>query len=306
MKFLVTGGAGFIGSNLVDLLIGQGHLVEVWDNLSTGKEENINQNAFLRVVDISEDIDEMYLNNWDTIFHLAALPSIQDSLHNPEITNKVNVNGTVNILEVARKTGSKVIYAGSSSVYFDPLANPYAFTKFVGEEYCRMYNKIWKVPVAITRFFNVYGKRHNRRAKYATVIASFEEQMIQNNLLKIYGDGSKRRDFTHVEDIVIGLYLASSKEWNGDIFNFGKGKNYSIKELAHMFTDDKNIKYLSERKGEAQETLANIFETKGKLGWIPQRDLTIYVEYFLERLSYARKQFHGDVNSIRKYMEETD
>ena len=304
MKFLVTGGTGFIGSNLVDFLVKEGHFVEVWDNFI--KLENLNKNAFLRICDVSSEIDDSYLSNWDVIFHLAAISNIYQSFLFPVDTNKSNIDGTINILEVAKKTGSKVIYAGSSTVYFDKLANPYAFTKYVGEEYCKMYSKIWDVPIAIARLFNVYGRRH-RKLDPAPVIASFENQIIGNRRLKIYGDGSKRRDFTHVDDVVRGLYLISQNECKGEIFNFGKGKNYSIKEVALMFSDESNIQYLQERSGEATSTLANIYDTTDKLDWIPKHDLVTYINQFLDRLKVAKTKY-SSVNTpmIKKYMDETD
>jgi len=284
MKCLVTGGAGFIGSNLVSHLIeNKGYIVEVWDNISTGSYDNLHEDAFFRWLDITEEIDECHLSNWDVIFHLAALPRIQASMKNPVGTSKANVLGTQNVLEVARKTGTRVVYAGSSSFYADPLKNPYSFTKWIGEEYCKMYNQVWNVPVAITRFFNVYGPGHDRDAEFTTVVAAFEKCMIDGEPFKIYGDGSKRRDFTHVYDIVKGMTAASYHEWQGDIFNLGRAENCSIKELAEMF-DPSNILYFEDRPGEAQETLADIKETTNKLHWSPRENLSSYVYTFMNNL----------------------
>lgn len=286
MKCLVTGGAGFIGSNLVNFLVKQGYNVEVWDDLSTGKLEHIHEDAFFRKIDIS-DIDQYksnYFNQkWDVIFHLAALPRIHRSFEEPVKTAHANIMGTQLTLEMAKESGSKFVYAGSSSFYFDPHANPYAFTKWVGEEYCKMYNQIWDVPVAITRFFNVYGHNHDRDSRYATVVAAFERCKIEDKPFVIYGDGSKRRDFTHIDDIVRGIFAASRRKWNGDIFNLGRAKNYSIKELAEMFEADK-IVYKPNKPGEAQNTLADIEETCEKLQWKPTRELSLYVKAFLNRL----------------------
>lgn len=294
MKYLVTGGAGFIGSNLVMLLINEGHEVEVWDNLSTGFRQNVHVDAIFKQLDITKPIGDEEYSEWDTIFHLAALPRIQRSFEEPLETSNANVIGTQNMLEIARVTDSKVVYAGSSSFYFDLYANPYAFTKWLGEEYCKMYNQIWNVPVAITRFFNVYGPHHDRNSTYATVIAAFEQCMIEGKPFIIYGDGSKRRDFTHVADVAEGLYAASKEKWNAEIFNFGRARNYSIQELAIMFAPHK-IVYEPDRPGEAQDTLADIARTCRLLSWFPKRRLPDYIEDFLQGHQMLSKIEKGEL-----------
>lgn len=278
MKYVVSGGAGFIGSNLVDKLIELGHQVLVWDNLSLGKEENIHDKAEFAEVDIRDlhfDKIEDY-EDADAIFHLAALPRIQPSFKYPNKTFDINVRGTINVLSIAKKYGIKVIYAGSSSFYHDPYVNPYSFTKWQGEECCKMYNVVYGVPVAIARFFNVYGPRQITEGEYATVIGIFENQKKNNKNLTVTGDGNKRRDFTHVQDIVSGLIAMSKDKWNGEVFNLGSGINYSINELANMF--ESKIEYIPERPGEAQTTLADITFSREKLNWNPQYSLEKYVK----------------------------
>ena len=278
MNYLVTGGAGFIGSHLVDRLIDEGHKVFCLDNFVTGKLENLNSKAefiFYKVEDLVAD-GGWGATNFDAIFHCAALARIQPSFDYPVKTHEANVNGTLAVLEFARQKKIKVIYAGTSSMYHCPYANPYTFTKGVGEQYCTLYNKVFDVPVAIGRFFNVYGPRQLEEGAYATVIGIFEKQWREGRPLTITGDGEKRRDFTHVSDIVSGLVAMSKDEWNCDIFNLGTGRNHSINELAALFKHETT--YIPERPGEAQTTLADISFTQEKLGWAPQVSLEDYID----------------------------
>lgn len=279
MKYIVTGGAGFIGSNLVDALVEQGHKVYVWDNFCTGKAENLNHNInniSVEWLDISQTIPDIFSEGIDAIFHLAAEARIQPSFKKPLYTHNSNVTGTVHVLELARINNCKVIYAGTSSLYHDLYANPYTFTKGLAEQYCQLYNKIYGVPVAIARFFNVYGPRQIEDGDYATVIGIFEKQKRNNQPLTVTGTGEKRRDFTHVKDIVSGLIAMSKDNWNCEIFNLGSGTNYSINEVAQMFNHP--ITYLPNRPGEAETTLADISFSKEKLGWEPTQSLRNYIE----------------------------
>jgi len=271
-NILITGGAGFIGSNLVEELSNQKHNITVWDNYSTGNYKSNKANFVTQ--DILKPFKE--IENIDIIFHLAALARIQPSFKKPETTHDVNVTGTLRMLELAKKLNAKFVYAGSSSFYHDIHANPYTFTKWLGEQYCELYNKIYGVKTVIARFFNVYGPRQLDEGEYATVIGIFEKQFKENKPLTITGTGEKRRDFTHVKDIVSGLIKMSEKEWDNEIFNLGTAINYSINELAYMFNH--KIKHIPERPGEAQITLADISKTQKLLNWHPKYDLESYIK----------------------------
>lgn len=273
MKYLVTGGSGFIGSHLVDKLVRQGHKVVIWDNYSTGKKKNENPKALYYNIDVAGISPDFHNIKYEAIFHLAGEARIQPSFKNPALTHDSNVTGTLKILEVAKRHCTKVIYAGSSSVYHDQYANPYSFTKMKAEEYCTLYNKVYEVPVAIARFFNVYGPRQLEEGAYATVIGIFERQRREKVPLTITGDGEQRRDFTHVEDIVDGLIAMSKDEWRANIFNLGTGTNHSINELAAMFQCP--VKHIPSRPGEAQDTLADISFSMSHLNWKPKHSLVI-------------------------------
>lgn len=279
---LVTGGCGFIGSNLVDELVKQ-HNVVVVDNLDTGKKENCNEKAAYIFKDLrdvfSGDYENPLLENIDIIFHLAALARIQPSFKRPQETIDINTGGTALVCEFARKVSAKIVYAGSSSFYGGVYLNPYSFTKWQGEEICKMYAEVYGLSTSIARFFNVYGKRHLRTGPYATVVGIFEEQKMNNIPLTVTGTGEQRRDFTHVSDIISGLILMSRGEWKGEIFNLGTGRNYSINELADMFETEK--KHIPARPGEAWITLADIQKSINELGYHPNMKLEEYVQKWL-------------------------
>ena len=279
MNVLVTGGAGFIGTHLTKRLVRENNKVDVLDDFSRGKKENKIEKVNYINRDVRQELND--LEDYDVIFHLAALARIQPSFDEPLKTIDINAKGTANICDLAKRIKAKVIYAGSSSFYAGPYLNPYAFSKWQGEEICKMYSKVYGISTANARFFNVYGDGQPSTGQYATIVGIFEEQYKAGSPLTITGDGEQRRDFTHVEDIVSGLILMSKGNWNGEIFNLGTAKNYSINELAAMYRH--KTKYIPKRPGEAAKTLADITFTKEKLGYKPGIDLNDYVKDWLIR-----------------------
>ena len=295
MKVLVTGGAGFVGTNLIKRLLSDGHEVHSVDNYSTGFKENQQDGCTYHEFDISsKHLLGIYVdhgtypywrdNNYDVIFHLAALARIQPSFKNPHEVFEVNALGTQNILEWARKTNTPVIYAGSSSTHGDHYANPYTFTKWQGELLCEMYNKVYNLPTVITRFYNVYGPHQILDGAYAAVIGIFQNLYNNGKTLTVTGDGEQRRDFTHVEDIVDGIIrCATNIEISaGKIFELGRGKNYSINEITEMFGEEE-VEYIPARPGEMRVTLCESLEARELLGWNPKIDIKDYIEHFIEK-----------------------
>ncbi len=289
MKCLVTGGAGFIGTNLIKRLLKDDYDVVSIDNYSTGKKENHQDGCLYYDYDLSYNYVRDDGDRYDVIFHLAALPRIQPSFDNPSKTFDINVTGTRNILEYARKWNVPVVYAGSSSKHGDLYANPYTFTKWQGEELCKMYSFIYEVPTSICRFYNVYGPHQETEGEYCTVVGIFERQYKNGESLTITWDGEQRRDFTHVEDIVDGLVRSGNallgegvSVATGQEFELGSGKNYSINEVVKFFGDKYPIKRIPKRDGEMRETLCTDTHAHELLDWKPTKDLKDYVSAFVE------------------------
>ena len=278
MDILVTGGAGFIGANLIKRLLKDGHNVVSLDNYSTGKKENHQEGCVYHECDIRDVIDFNYfMKDVDIVYHLGALARIQPSFKNPANTLEVGILGTMNILEYAREQGCKVIFAGSSSVHSGKLKNPYTFSKVVADDLCLLYKKHFNVDTKICRFYNVYGPHQLTEGEYCTVIGIFENQYKEGVELTITGDGEQRRDFTHVDDIVEGLILtAQSDNFEIDIIELGRGNNHSINELAKMFGCGHT--YIPERPGEARVTLCDISEAKENIGYEPKVNIGDYVK----------------------------
>ena len=285
MKYIVTGGAGFIGSNLVDLLIDEGHEIDVIDNFSSGKKENCNEKAKYHNIDISDqsNYDELkkILSKSDGVFHLAALPRVQESIDNPLHFEKNNTLSTINILKACADMNVKrLVYSASSSAYgntinlpskeedpIDPIS-PYAMQKYYGEVACRMFANVYGIETVSLRYFNVYGERQSLEGAYALVMCVFARQRLNNEPMTIRGDGEQRRDFTHVKDIAKANLLAMSSEkvGAGEVINIGNSDNRSVNQIAAMIggptvTVDPVV--------EPRETLANNSKAKNLLGWSP-------------------------------------
>ena len=274
MKILVTGGAGFIGTNLCKRLINDNHKVWSIDNYSTGNK----QNEIKGVNYLNFDIRDNFYNNIseiDVIFHLAALPRIGPSFSNPKEVCDINVGGTHNILEYARKHKIPVIYAGSSSFWGGVYKNPYTFSKWQGEELCKMYEQIYELNVTICRFYNVYGDYMPTDGEYRTVLPIFLEQYKNGEPLTITGDGEQRRDFTHVDDIVDAMVkVVQLNKW-GSVYELGRGKNHSINEVVHMFNSERI--YIKQIPGEVRNTLCKSELARKKLKWKPKINLEEWI-----------------------------
>jgi len=293
-KVLVTGGAGFIGSNLVDALIDKGFDVIVNDNLSSGKKEYLNPKAKFYKADIRnlEKIKPLF-RKVDYVFHLAAQPRIQPSIINPAESHSNNVVGTLNVLIAARDAKvKKFIYSASSSAYGDqeklPLRedmsprpkSPYSLFKLIGEQYCKLFTEIYDLPTVCLRYFNVYGPRQSCEGAYATVIGIFLRQAKAGEPLTIVGDGNQTRDFTNVMDVVKANILAmeSSRVGQGEVINIGTGKNYTINKIASLIS--KESIHTPPRLAEIRDTLADNSKAKEFLEWQP----TIEIEQGIEEL----------------------
>ena len=294
MKALVTGGAGFVGTNLIKRLLKDGHEVVSVDNYSTGKKESHQEGCLYHDYDLSSQhtlgiyVDHGSYPSWreveyDVIFHMAALARIQPSLENPHKTLFNNFVSTLNILEYARKNNIKVVYAGSSSVHHGLYESPYAWSKFSGEDLCKLYSNVYNTDTAICRFYNVYGSHQIEDGTYSTLMGIFERQYRNDEPLTITGDGEQRRDFTHVDDIVDGIVRASQEYFKEcEIFELGRGINFSINKIADMFGKDYSKEYIEQRPGEYDITLADYSHAQELLNWKPKRNIEDYIQAFVE------------------------
>jgi len=292
IKSLVTGGAGFIGSHLVDRLLKLGHEVIVIDDFSSGKKENLehhknNSNLKIFAKNICDKNIEDLFKNVLVVFHVAAIPRVQFSIEFPEKTNEVNVTGILNILELAKKAGVKrFVYSASSSAYGNqekllliesmnpnPLS-PYALQKLVGEYYCKLYNLLFGIETISLRYFNVYGSRQDPSGEYACLIPKSINLALQEKSPEIYGDGEQTRDFTYVKDVVEANILAATtnnEKSFGEIFNVGNNNNLSVNQVVKIIIGDRNIKpKYKPPVVEPKNTLADISKIKNFLGWTPK------------------------------------
>lgn len=322
-KYIVTGGCGFIGSHIVRALLAVDHNVIIVDDLSSGLLENINTIENKKMKFLQLDITDWValsrnfaaFQGADGIFHAAAQARIQPSIFNPLDTHRANVLGTMNVLEMMRMLGiNKIVYSGSSSSYgpsdranvesdSPKPQNPYALTKCTGEMYCKTWGRIYGMKNVCLRYFNVYGERSPLSGPYAPVIGLFFRQaLVGDGLMTMVGDGSQKRDFTEVSDVVaanlIAMEKCGRKNINGETFNVGTGKNYSIYEVTEMMKrvfKSVNLSPISmnidARPGEVQEVLADVTKVKKCLGWEAKVDLEdgirklvpYYMNYFANR-----------------------
>ena len=255
MRILVTGGAGFVGTNLIKNLIQKGHEVISVDDYSTGKKENHIEGATYIQRDILDIDPHDFIYKPDLVYHLAAKARIQPSFEQPEEYIRVNYEGTYNIIKLCLKENISLIFSGSSSHHSGKLKNPYTFSKDMGEEIIQLYRKHFKLRASIVRFYNVYGPHQLTEGGYTTLIGKWMDNIEKDIPCEIYGDGEKRRDFTHVDDIVRGLNKILERGTYYNDFEFGRGKNHSINEVAKMFGI--NPIYKKEKPGEAQNTLCD-------------------------------------------------
>ncbi len=298
MKIIVMGGAGFVGTNLIKRLLKDGHEVSSVDNYSTGFKENHQDGCTYYEHDLSSKhtlgiyVDHETYPSWrdnefDLIFNVAALARIQPSLSDPVKAISNNFNSALHVLEWARKNNTPVTFSGSSTLHHGLWGSPYAWSKYAGEQLCELYNKVYDLPTAICRFYNVYGEYQLEDGAYATVVGIFEKQYRNGKPLTVTGDGEQRRDFTHIDDIVDGLVrcglnlLTDAKVSNGQAYELGRGKNYSINEITEMFGQTE-VEYIPARKGEYPFTLADYTKANEELGWKPSLDIKDYISKIIK------------------------
>lgn len=279
-KILVTGGAGFVGTNLIIELINLGHEIVSIDNYSIGNKNN-HQDGVKYVKGDIDNIEKLLENDFNYCFHLAGLSRIQPSFNNPKETFYSNTQGTLKVLEWSRKNNTKVIYSGSSSKHHDPSISPYAMFKYLGEKICKLYKKTFKMRIEIVRFYNVYGPFEIIDGKWAALIGKWRGQIIRGESLSIVGNGKQRRDFTHIKDIVDGIIkIGFSEHSHEDAWELGTGVNYSINQVYDMFNKFFNVpaEYIDNQKGNYKETLRETDDALLRLGWKPKDRLYDYIK----------------------------
>ena len=292
---LVTGAAGFIGSNLVEHLLDQGHSVVCVDNESANNEKFHWSHENGMVINVKVDITDYkgmknIMSGVDYVFHLAAESRLQSAIMNPIEAVKKNCVGTTVMLQCAREAGVKrFVYSSTSSGYGnnpypnvetqpDDCLNPYSASKIAGEKFCKMYTELYGLETVVLRYFNVFGRRSPAKGQYAPVIGIFQRQRDTGEPLTIVGDGAQRRDFVHVEDVARANYLAATmplKGHAGEVFNVGTGSAYSIQQIADAISD--NQVYIDKRTGEMETTFADITKIGEVIGWKPEIDVIDWI-----------------------------
>ena len=316
MKSIVTGGAGFIGSHLVDQLIDRSHQVIVLDNFTTGRRSNLSHHSKrdLQIVkiDISKNNSlDKYLKNCDYVFHLAGLADIVPSIEDPAKYFKSNVIGTFRILQAAQKANvKKFIYAASASCYGFPSKfptdenakikpmYPYAFTKWQAEELIMHWVKVYNFPGISLRFFNCYGPRSRTTGAYGAVFGVFLAQKLADKHLTIVGDGKQTRDFVHVKDLVGAIIKAAISNKIGQIYNVGAGREVTVNKIAKLI-GGKSVS-IPKRPGEPDRSLANIKKIKRDLNWKPKIKLETGIKDLLKNIHYWKDAPVWTPNTIKK------
>ena len=291
-SYLVTGGAGFIGSNIVEALVNQGETVKVIDDLSTGHIDNIksfmDNIEFIKGSICDRTILKDGLEDVDFVLHQAAIPSVPRSIARPSEVNNVNISGTLTLLNACRESNvKKIVFASSSSVYGSnptlpkvetmesmPLS-PYALTKHTGEHYCRLFSEIYDLDVVSLRYFNVFGPRQNPNSEYSAVIPKFVRMIMAGEQPIVFGDGTQSRDFTYVANVVkANLLSCKANNVSGNVFNIATGTRINLIQLVERINDilGKSIepKFINERQGDVKHSLADISKAKLKLGYEPE------------------------------------
>jgi UDP-glucose 4-epimerase len=304
MKSLVTGGAGFIGSHVVDLLLERGHVVTIVDNYSTGRPENFAHIA-RRVTAIEANIAQpgdwvRALEGVDCVIHLAALADIVPSIQNPDEYFRANVDGTFNVLQAARAAGvGRFVYAASSSCYGIPKIYPtpetsgmepqypYALTKMLGEQLVMHWAHVYGLPAVSLRFFNVYGPRSRTSGTYGAMFGVFLAQKLAKQPFTIVGDGTQSRDFTYVTDIASAVYAAAASAVSGEIMNVGSGATVSVNRVVELLGGE--VTYVPKRPGEPDQTFADISKVRRLLGWSPEVGIEEGIALLRKNIDYWRE-----------------
>lgn len=279
MNILITGGAGFIGTNLIIKLLKDGHSITSIDNYYTGLKSNHQPGVNYIEYDIKNINDYNAFGKFDVVYHLAAMARIQPSFESPQEYFESNALATMKIAKYCSSNNIPLVFAGSSSHHSGKFKNPYTFSKDIAEEIIKLYQTHYSLKATVARFYNVYGPYHLKDGAYCTLIGKWESNIEKGNSLVIYGDGSKRRDFTHVADIVNALVMIPEKSaWNY-VFELGRGKNYSVKEVSEMY--NMKVVYAEDKPGEAHTTLCIDKLATEVLNWKPELNLEDYIKKYL-------------------------
>jgi len=320
MNVIISGGAGFIGSHLVELMLDAGHKVTVLDNFSTGRPENLQMLRGHKGLNVAKaDISDLesiapYFKGVDWVFHLAALADIVPSIENPLKYHSSNVDGTVNMLEASRRAGVKrFVYAASSSCYGIPEnyptdetcaadpRYPYALTKYVAEQYVLHWGRVYALPCVSLRLFNVYGPRSRTSGTYGAVFGVFLAQKIASKPFTVVGDGNQKRDFIFVKDVARAFYMTAQSGLKNEIINIGSGDTYSVNRLTELLGGEKV--HIPKRPGEPDCTHADIAKAKKLLGWAPAVSFEEGVGIMLDNIDYWKEAPVWTPQAIEKQTE---